>query len=253
MDAEKYCEGAIDFTYLLSICGSDGRPLFKHDTYGNVMETHEFYKIENGTLELDEKIEIYYGGDAVPEEVDKAFETYEAILQKFTDEKELMKRDYSSGIISVSNRGLLPSREEYEAAQAQRWANHWAEIDPAYAAVLKGDFSAFAGRYADISGLTGDIALGIDGAVTGDYITNQKPVSVTVREDGTIYCTVKWYEEKMPDGGIRRSSERYIIYPVGIADNGDPNTGYQGDPSKVRIEYWWPSQGVDMAMYSRIS
>lgn len=101
MDAEKYCEGAIDFTYLLSICGSDGRPLFKHDTYGNVMETHEFYKIENGTLELDEKIEIYYGGDAVPEEVDKAFETYEAILQKFTDEKELIKRDYSSGIVSI--------------------------------------------------------------------------------------------------------------------------------------------------------
>lgn len=70
---------------------------------------------------MDEKIEIYYGGDAVPEEVDKAFETYEAILQKFTDEKELIKRDYSSGIVSISNRGLVPSREEYEAALAKQW------------------------------------------------------------------------------------------------------------------------------------
>ena len=46
---------------------------------------------------------------------------YEAILQKFTDEKELIKRDYSSGIVSISNRGLVPSREEYEAALAKQW------------------------------------------------------------------------------------------------------------------------------------
>ena len=244
--AEKSCEKAFG-TY-----GGDNFSLYRLDSQlylcqnvfsGNAGETYDFCRIEKGAITFCEQASIFYRWETP--------EADTAILEKYKEEKGLFRIDYSE--VSVLDRGLLPTVEEYEAALAQRWANHWAEIDPAYAAVLKGDFSAFAGRYADISGLTGDIALGIDGAVTGDYITNQKPVSVTVCEDGTIYCTVKWYEEEMPDGGIRRASERYIIYPVGIADDGDPNTGYQGDPSKVRIEYWWPSHGVDMAIYSRIS
>jgi len=248
--AEKYCEGAIDFTYLLSICGSDGRPLFKHDTYGNVMETHEFYKIENGTLELDEKIEIYYGGDAVPEEVDKAFETYEAILQKFTDEKELIKRDYSSGIVSISNRGLVPSREEYEAALAKQWE---AERDKIYAAVKNGDFSYFAGNY---SAWGGNLVLSKDGIATGDGITSRKPISITVTEGGAIECVVK-KEEPDWESYEQIYEESYLICPVGVKyEYFDSQTDWVlTDSSKVRILYIWRNANTSgaRALYYKVS
>lgn len=257
--AEKYCEGAIDFTHLLSICVSDGRPFFKHDTYGNIAETHEFYKIENGTLELDEKIEIYYGGDAVPEEVDKAFETYEAILQKFTDEKELLKRDYSSSIISVLNRGLVPSREEYEAALAKQWE---AEREKVYAAVKNGDFSYFAGTYTcgfSYSSDRGNLMLNDDGTLTGnirDSAVNKKPISISVGKNGAIHCViVPVGSESTEDGQYEVfRGEEYYICPIGTKEEESVDSVYVPSDlgtNTVRIIYihWGGTAGPDPEVY----
>ena len=75
------------------------------------------------------------------------------------------------------------------------------------------------------------------------------PISVTVSENGAIKCTVRLIERN-EDDDIYYYPEYYIIYPAGINDN---NPDYQSDPNRVRIEYWWPSQGVDMSMYSKVS
>ncbi|MBD5118665.1 MAG: hypothetical protein HDT37_06095 [Clostridiales bacterium] len=238
--AGKYCEGSIDFTHLLSICRSDTQPAFMHDTYGNIAETHEFYKIENRAFELDERIEIYYGGDALPEETDKAFETYEAFLQKFTAEKELIKRDYSSGIVSISDRGLVPSWEEY----TKYWTNYWEASDPVYAAALCGDFSAFAGNYeggcyGPSGEYEGEVSLAIseDGTVTGArhvHIVGDegKTLAIWVRESGEIRVRTGYDEFVEYEYG-------YTIYPPGCA----ADLPVRDEPSKMRISYWIGSDG----------
>ena len=121
----------------------------------------------------------------------------------YTKQKDILRLDnqYShTGDYFVLDKGILaPNWAEYGEECERYWTACWEASDPNYAAVLKGDFSAFAGSY------TGDIIGGKDGVVTGNNITSQKPVSVTVREVGAVCCTVKWYEEEEPDGGVWRS------------------------------------------------
>ena len=243
--AGKYCENLFSFNvpHWLSLCTYDNQICLRNRMPFS-SPSDVFYKFENGAFEVIESAEYPYGVE------DPAIlSEYDAIVEKYINPTELL--GFSNNGVVIDNRGLLPSPEEYRAALAKQWE---AERGQIYAAVLNGDFSAFAGTYA--GGWAGDIVMDKDGVLTGGQVqvASQKPISVTITESGAIYCVVQLIEEPAEDGGIWRSSHRFYIYPVGVSDNGDPNNpDYRSDPAKVRIEYWWPSHGVDVAVYSKIS
>lgn len=257
--AETYCEKTFSlgdlYVYTFSICKNDARIYLSCEArYAFDMDSSdtEFYLIESGSFVLAEQlrseaeryVDIYYfSGD---KQITGA--EYSAMLQKYTDGTQLLKVSYEDASIE---RGLLPTVEEY-------WVAYWTAANPIYGAVLNGDFSAFAGTYTDESGWGGNMSINKDGVLTaiGGYynVTQQKPISVTVTESGAIRCVIQQFEWADWDGRVMHSVEYFILYPAGVSDNGDPNNpDYQSDPTKVRLEYWWPSQGVSVVLYSKIS
>lgn len=232
--AGKSCENAFG-TYggdNFSIYRLDGQLYLCQNVFsGAAGQTYDFCRIGKDAITFCEQASIFYRWETP--------ETDTAILQKYKEEKGLLLIDYSE--VSVLDRGLLPSPEEYEAALAQRWANHWAEINPAYAAVLKGDFSAFAGTYTD--GET-NFAVDKNGILTSNspvFAINRRPLSVTITEKGIINCVLIWEKSHESDNGSY--IEQYDIYPIGVESepyyNSQIGEEVSTDSSKIRIFYSW--------------
>lgn len=241
--AEKTCEKAFG-TY-----GGDNFSLYRLDSQlylcqnvfsGNAGETYDFCRIEKGAITFCEQASIFYRWETP--------EADTAILQKYKVEKGLLRIDYSE--VSVLDRGLLPSREEYTAALAKQWET---ERDKIYAAVKNGDFSYFAGNY---SAWDGNLVLSKDGVVTGNDVTSQKPISITVTEDGAIECVVK-KEEPDWESYEQIYEESYLICPVGVEyEYFDSQTDWVlTDCSKVRILYIWRNANTSgaKALYYKVS
>ena len=237
--ARKICEKSF-YTYGgsdLFTSRVDGQLYLCHHVFsGDLGETYDYYKIENGGFTSYGQATFMYRGGSTDSDI--------AMIEKYTPEKGIFDiRSYRD-----SDRGLLSSPEEYYAASEKYWLYYWAESDPQYVAALNGDFSAFAGNYADMSGQTGSIALSKDGIVTNGfgYFANQKPFSITVNRNGVICC----YVGGKYDGYTWRASEAYYIYPVGVSGYGDTS-----DPTQVRIKYEWPYSEVGLysATYTKIS
>ncbi len=165
---------------------------------------------------------------------------FNAVLQKFTDDRLLYELESWGGVIHISNRGILPSEDEYRL-------NYWEGVNPFYAAVLKGDFSAFAGNY-------GNFTLNADGSITSSspiFITNRKPISVTITEEGRISCVLI---EKNRDG----AEESYEICPIGLGYesyyNGQMGEDIPLDKSKIQIFYIWRgSESYNNSGYCKVS
>ena len=196
--AKEYCEGTFKTAYFgkfgnffvgtvddgqLYLCSAGGTVEGAGAYYDG---TSQFFKVGNGEFSLES--DLHYEEEYIVEqditeytyfvsdkEVSK--EEYDKILAKYPDNNGNVICSIEFGNLFISERGLVPSEEEYAAALAKRWANHWAEIDPAYAAVLKGDFSAFAGNYDVPPGWGGDtIMMGKNGILTStdSYITTNQ-------------------------------------------------------------------------------
>ncbi len=238
---------------LFSLYSSDGQ-LYLCQTrsfymYGKHDDLYDFYKIEKEAVTFCEQRDIWTYFDRETGE-ERSGDTGTSL--NYTKQKDILRSEGRNRFeYSVLDNGIAPSREENNVAMSRYWTDYWAASDPMYAAVLEGDFSYFAGNYKDDNDWTGDITLSNDGVVTGTggYHVGLAPISVTVSENGAIKCTVRLIERN-EDDDIYYYPEYYIIYPAGINDN---NPDYQSDPNRVRIEYWWPSQGVDMSMYSKVS
>lgn len=239
--ARKICEKTF-YTYGgydLFTCRTDGQLYLCHHVFsGDLGETYDYYKIENGAFISCGQATFMYRGDNTDSDI--------AMIEKYTLEKELFDtRSYQD-----SDRGLLPSAEGYYAASEKYWLYYWAESDPLYVAALNGDFSAFAGNYEDKSGQTGDITFSKDGIVTGGsgYFTGQKPFTIDVGKNGEIRCYVGG---KDTGYGIWTCEEVYRIYPVGISYP----YSQSDDPSQIRIHCEWPMSktGVYSADYVKVS
>lgn len=165
---------------------------------------------------------------------------FNAVLQKFTDDRPLYELESWGSVIHISNRGILPSEDEYRL-------NYWEGVNPFYAAVLKGDFSAFAGNY-------GNFTLNADGSITSSspiFITNRKPISVTITEEGRISCVLI---EKNRDG----AEESYTICPIGLGYesyyDGQMGENFPLDKSKIQIFYIWRgSESYNNSGYCKVS
>ena len=226
--AEKFSEGVFD-TYgrdTFFTCREDGQLHFIHYMSGTgvagSIETRQLFKIANGIFELKSEV-------------------MDDVLEPYTGGNELLSISGFSDQVIRTERGLVPSREEYEAAQAQRWANYWAKIDPAYAAVLRGDFSAFAGTYADEEA---NFTIDKNGVLTSNspmFAINRKPLSVTITEKGVINCVL--IREKSHESDKGNYIEQYDIYPIGVESepyyNSQIGEEVSTDSSKIRIFYSW--------------
>ena len=239
--AGKSCEKTFSWSWheeSLYICKSGNQVCLRETYYQTGASTvgDTIFKIENGAFEIGESFSVSYASEK-PEYMGITESEYNALDQKYTDAKGLLSYDRNSGV-SVHDRGLLPDPS--------------AVMQEIYAAVLNGDFSAFAGNYKGMNEWVGDIALSKDGIVTGRN-TSQKPISITVEENGRIYCIVKSVKEER-DGYTGQSLEYYYICPVGV----DDAAGFyyvQGDLTKVRIFYGdAPAFGVGaVAGYTKTS
>ena len=234
---EKSCEGIIDAfvgnrVAGFSLCKADGH-LYLYATgwyvegagrYYNYMD--QFYQIGKGavSLEYDFSSESEY-----IEETDSTKYTYtisgnkvaegefKTALEKFTDIKEFCTLDiHGFATVGISERGLLPSPEEYQLA-------YWSAVDPVYGAVLKGDFSAFVGTYKpyskEYSEYFSSLVLDKNGVLTGDSsILAVTPSSVTITQEGVIRCVLEETTELI-DGKQITTGKIYEICPVGIETN----------------------------------
>lgn len=250
--AGKLCEQTFLWEWdeeSLSICTNDNRVCLWNTWLhmGTASEGDVFYKIENGAFVINESVSVSYASEK-PEYEGITEAEYNALDQKYTGRKELLSYNRNSGI-SVHDRGPLPTADEY-------WDNYWMS-QPMYAAVLNGDFSFFAGTYdfvsCDIPDMPADpLVLKDNGAVLGGnflFTIGQKPISVTVANNGTIRCTIS---SKSPSGTVDHNDggeEYYEIYPV------DVNPDYGGNDSldKVRIYYVYAYGGVGSWRFTKVS
>lgn len=240
--AGKSCEETFDaalWNETISLCKADGHlqlSLYATNiSYEYVFsEIYHFYKIEDGAFVLDNELIKETGPTSGGDGIKYAYNTsdkeitadeFNAILQKHTDEKSLV-----GNLDSIMDRGVLPTKAEY-------WE---ANCDQIYAAVLEGDFSAFAGDYEGgcydpVGAYEGEESAVIDkdGTPTGGHhMGNAKPLSITVRESGEIYVLTEYIEAVDYEMG-------YTIYPPGCATD----LPVRDELSKVRISHWIGSDG----------
>ncbi|MDE6259640.1 MAG: S-layer homology domain-containing protein [Oscillospiraceae bacterium] len=246
--AGKRCEQIFEFSgreHSFYICTYDGEVCFRDElliTGGGIYDA--FSKIENGSFAVSDSIaeefspthdgtSSYIGTDG--KNISEA--EYNAALGKYANQNKLF--GYSSYGFSVQNRGLVPTAEEYQLA-------YWTAVNPAYAAVLKGDFSAFAGTYSpysdEYSGWYKNLTLDKNGILTGDsFILAIKPSSVTITENGVIRCVLEEKTELL-DGEYRTSGEIYEICPIGVEYeyyNIETGEDFIADKLGVQIIYNW--------------
>jgi len=271
---EKSCEGIfreVEYnntpvdTFLtdggvFSLYSADGQLYLCQNRYFHVIGTYpedddlyDFYKIEKGAVTFCEQRSIWTLYDRETGEEQKG-DT--GTSRNYTKLKDIfsLSHQYPNYSASVLDEGILPSKEECE----RFWTAYWEASDPMYTAALNGVFSAFAGTYTD--GAEVRITMDKDGVLTNEDATdswekveNHEPISVNVLEDGVIYCVVQRVEEENgSDADIWRSSHRFYIYPAGMSATDPNDSEYRDNLDAVRIEYWWPSQGVDVAIFTRI-
>lgn len=251
--ATKYADtgwGSMPDTF--SICQSDSKAYLCY--YSDLNEVaHDFWTVENGEFVYAEGAAKGFNGywGLFPYEEQITETEYNALLQKYTNHVEIFR--YESSHTSIKNRGLLPSENEY-------WINYWETVNPSYAAVLKGDFSAFAGNYSSGDGsgkfsLDWGFALNADGSIISNhpqFASNQKPLSVTITEEGRISCVLKTENR---DGYTYRES--YEICPIGLGHesyyDGQMGEDVIMDKSKVQIFYYWQEQGNSFTGYCKVS
>lgn len=251
--AGKSCEKTFDEMFggrnaHFFLCKVGSHLYFQYYGVGIAGDSYQFYKIEKGAITLENDLEghdieyieentvKYNGHTDFGKEITE--DEFDAILQKHTDKKTIFSRSYSD--VNVLDRGIVPSREEYDAAMSRYWKDYWAASDPIYAAVLEGDFSAFAGDYEGgcydpVGAYEGEESAVIDkdGTPTGGHhMGNAKPLSITVRESGEIYVLTEYIEAVDYEMG-------YTIYPPGCATD----LPVRDELSKVRISHWIGSDG----------
>lgn len=239
---KKSCEGIVeqslgnsgDNVFLCKLDGHlylylDGLLVWSAGAYST--NIYQIYKIEKEAVtiayDLSHSAEYIFEMDTFEDtytasEKEITEEEFNSILQKFTDIKHLYS--YSSdwngdGNIVISDRGVLPSRDEYNASMFEYWGANREQI---YAAVLAGDFSYFAGSYTDERGYRTEILYenGIFTGIRGRY-EGQKPISVTKTDNGMIKCVVEtlerkiYFEEGYGEVDTTVGAE-YVICPVGV-------------------------------------
>ena len=253
----KNCEGTGQFVEgMFSICTRDGQIYLHHNYWAMSSANDDFYKVENGSLIVTDQIgrsldyrinpdaeDVYWINDREIAEAEYPME-----LGKYENISEIFSVSYNSSIMSLEQ-GILPDWEE----RGRYWTAYWEASDPMYAAVLNGDFSDFAGTYSPYSDMNltfNDLTLDKNGILTGDdFILAIKPSSVTVREDGVIYCELATREE----GETGHTYEYYEIYPVGVGAEFIMEENYQDNPNIVRIIYKYPTHGADQDLFSKVS
>ena len=223
--AQKTCEQKF-FTYRgddFSLCQMNGQLYLCQNVFsGNLGETYDYYKIEKNAVTYCEQASFMWREGTSDQDV--------AIREKYTNQISLLTIS-SDDVPAVVDRGIAPDWsweeqdaywEEHEEYWATYWTNRWASV-PMYAAVLNGDFSAFAGSYADQWG--GTLALDKNGMVAGsgyDIAANQKPVSIEITASGAIYCViipegVEWgYDEEYGGEWSLWHGDAYAICPAGV-------------------------------------
>lgn len=229
----KFSEGTFD-TYGedgFSTCRADGQLYLCHGVFsGNLGETYDFYKIENGSIVHNEQATVFYR--------ESTSESDTAILQKYTDDKTLFTITYNG--VDIPNRGLLPDPS--------------AVMEEIYAAVKNGDFSFFAGTYTPheqfVEGgyLVTPISLNENGVLTdGVHYAGTKPISITIIESGAIVCVV-WEGEPIGNGGLHLG-ETYLILPPGVSSSYDYMDYDELGTDKIRIRYIYVDGGISDIMY----
>lgn len=252
--AEKICEQTFSWIWQpesLSICTNEDQIYLwsAWEDVGTSSVGDTFFKVENGAFAIGESISVSYASEK-PEYSGITETEYNALDQKYTNKKGLLSYNRDSGL-SIQNRGLLPSPEEYKAALAEQWET---EREKIYAAVKNGDFSFFAGTYELLSGISpaNSLVLMNNGSVSGGdslFETGKKPISVIVAENGAIKC----YISKTPSTGTvdwnDGGEEYYEIYPVGVSREYSDNNSLD----RVRIYYVWAYGGVGDWEFAKVS
>ena len=205
------------------------RNFFEPGAYPIDDDLYDFYKVEKEAITFYEQRNISTSYD---------WETYEeykidtGTSQNYTKHKDILclNREYSAygGYYfkaSVLDKGILPNWEEHE----RYWTAYWEASDPMYAAVLRGDFSAFAGSYEGGSyepdgAYDGEASITINKDGTGTDPNAESVLSVIVREGGEIYVNSGYDVNVDYEWG-------YTIYPPGCA----AHLLVRDEPSKVRI------------------
>ena len=247
--AGKLCEQTVSFYSgedSLYICAYDSKVCLHVKEFApGAGYYNDFYKIENGTFVVSDSVSeeftftergnvFFSHGNAVSES------EYNAIIEKYTNQKELFR--YDSYGISVQNQGIAPSWEEYTKYWEKYWTAYWETSDPVYAAVLNGDFSAFAGSYINaISSWMGDITMDKNGVLTGDYVTSQKPISITVSENGIIHCSLVHKNTGEWDGDGPYYIAYYEIFPAGLGceSHYSSQSGEETSLDKSKMQLWY--------------
>lgn len=252
--AKKICEQTFSWIWQpesLSICTNENQIYLwsAWEDVGTSSVGDTFFKVENGAFAIGESISVSYASEK-PEYSGITETEYNALDQKYINKKGLLSYNRDSGL-SIQNRGLLPSPEEYKAALAEQWET---EREKIYAAVKNGDFSFFAGTYELLSGISpaNSLVLMNNGSVSGGdslFETGKKPISVIVAENGAIKC----YISKTPSTGTvdwnDGGEEYYEIYPVGVSREYSDNNSLD----RVRIYYVWAYGGVGDWEFAKVS
>lgn len=211
---------------VLSLYSADGQPYLcqyqKYINYGDTYEYYDFYKIEAGAITFYEQREVNTFIDRVTGEEGK---WDSGTSQNYTKQSDILNIGISSNNkldISVLDKGIWPDQEE----RGKYWTAYWEASDPAYAVVLSGDFSAFAGNYEGKGYSQHEWGSKETAIISNDGLINgERPISVTVGKDGGIHCLISSYE----GAGYEFA---YDIWPVGVNGKGEDD-----DPSKVRMYY----------------
>lgn len=235
--AKKTCEKSFEtYTDIFSVYKADDHLYLCDNVEGLSGESYDFYKIGKDGIALSDHADFLYRYDNSEEDI--------AILKKYREEKILFTV-YEQDRVSITNRALVPSLP----SPAEYWKANCEQI---YAAVLEGDFSYFAGRYEYNFRRT--IELDENGAFAGfdsryDY---QKPISVTVRDNGVIHCVIETVEEKLvfdkayPSDPIAVTvGSEYDIYPMGVELDMNQYLQYPESP------YWF--EEIDISKISDTS
>lgn len=169
---------------------------------------------------------------------------------------------------------VLAETEIFKVTLSPFWEKTWEIPDPMLAAMQKGDFSCFAGRYVATpwdnyywsggDGKLDSLKLKKDGTVSGGGMDSRawypktKPISVTKNEDGSYKCV---WETGVIEDSIDESmrgvpyENYYIIYPVGVIGEKEveKDQAYLKDVVYIYCEYtdtrWANQSGISCGVF----
>ena len=176
--------------------------------YSTTHDLYDFYKIGRESITFCEQRDIW---TMIDRETLEETEGDTGTSRSYTKQKDILRLDRQWGR-SVLDKGiLLPDWEEHK----KFWTAYWEASDPMYAAVLRGDFSAFAGSYEGGSyepdgAYDGEASITINKDGTGTDPNAENVLSVIVREGGEIYVNSGYDVNVDYEWG-------YTIYPPGCA------------------------------------